>query len=147
MFRKNNLNEFLKLLLAESINSQEKTLSAQIREVQRCLAVFDQKGWVFSLRCVNVFQYPKAAAYIEGRAQAPDFLFDVSSTVPIDSSPVKFLSKQAVESSKQRKVFGRGVFDRNIGKILNGKEGEVPSKVRVRLPSIEGPRRKNLPSG
>ncbi|KAI6191999.1 hypothetical protein M3Y97_00288400 [Aphelenchoides bicaudatus] len=42
--QKNNLNEFLKLLLAESINSQEKTLSAQIREVQRCLAVFDQKG-------------------------------------------------------------------------------------------------------
>ena len=39
-----NLIEFLKLLLAESINSQDKTLSAQIREVQRCLAIFDQRG-------------------------------------------------------------------------------------------------------
>jgi hypothetical protein len=39
-----SLTEFLKLLLAEAINSQDKTLSAQIREVQRCLAAFDSRG-------------------------------------------------------------------------------------------------------
>lgn len=38
------------MLLAESINSQNKTLSAQIREVLRCLTTFDRKG--YRLRCI-----------------------------------------------------------------------------------------------
>lgn len=36
--------EFLNVLLAESINGQNKALSAQIREVLRCLSIFDRKG-------------------------------------------------------------------------------------------------------
>lgn len=39
------LNELLKILLAESINSREKALTSQIREVQRCLGVFDSRGY------------------------------------------------------------------------------------------------------
>ncbi|VDN25270.1 unnamed protein product [Gongylonema pulchrum] len=38
------LTEFLQILLAESINGQDKALSAQIREVLRCLSAFDDRG-------------------------------------------------------------------------------------------------------
>lgn len=37
------LTEFLQILLAESINGQDKTLCAQIREVLRCLVSFDDR--------------------------------------------------------------------------------------------------------
>jgi hypothetical protein len=36
--------EYLKLLLAEAINDQDRTMTAQIREVQRSLSIFDSKG-------------------------------------------------------------------------------------------------------
>lgn len=36
--------EYLKLLLAEAINDQDRAMTAQIREVQRSLSVFDPKG-------------------------------------------------------------------------------------------------------
>ncbi|VDN56853.1 unnamed protein product [Dracunculus medinensis] len=38
------LVDFLQILLAESINAQDKALSAQIREVLRCLSSFEEKG-------------------------------------------------------------------------------------------------------
>ncbi|CAD5229377.1 unnamed protein product [Bursaphelenchus okinawaensis] len=38
------LNELLRFLLAESINNQNRILSAQIREVRRCLFMFDNRG-------------------------------------------------------------------------------------------------------
>lgn len=41
-----HLVNFLQILLAESINGHDKMLSAQIREVLRCLTVFDDKGYV-----------------------------------------------------------------------------------------------------
>uniref|UniRef100_A0AC34FR58 Uncharacterized protein n=1 Tax=Panagrolaimus sp. ES5 TaxID=591445 RepID=A0AC34FR58_9BILA len=37
--------EYLKLLLAEAINDQDRTMTAQIREVQRSLSLFDSKGF------------------------------------------------------------------------------------------------------
>jgi hypothetical protein len=37
------LHQMLKLLLAESINNCDKKQTAQIREVQRCLSIFDIK--------------------------------------------------------------------------------------------------------
>lgn len=40
------LNEYLHVLLAEAINGRERVQCAQIREVQRCLTVFDDKGSV-----------------------------------------------------------------------------------------------------
>lgn len=36
--------EYLKLLLAESINDQERAMTSQIREAQRSLSIFDPKG-------------------------------------------------------------------------------------------------------
>ncbi|KAK0404115.1 hypothetical protein QR680_017297 [Steinernema hermaphroditum] len=47
------LNDFLKLLLAESINARDKTLCAQIREVLRCLAAFDSKSILRLLRSLK----------------------------------------------------------------------------------------------
>lgn len=41
--------EYLKLLLAEAINDQDRTMTAQIREVQRSLSLFDSKGFDFLL--------------------------------------------------------------------------------------------------
>uniref|UniRef100_A0A8R1TQ67 Receptor-mediated endocytosis protein 6 n=1 Tax=Onchocerca volvulus TaxID=6282 RepID=A0A8R1TQ67_ONCVO len=38
------LTEFLQILLAESINGQDKALCAQIREVMRCLVAFDDRA-------------------------------------------------------------------------------------------------------
>ncbi|KAI1716230.1 vacuolar sorting protein 9 (VPS9) domain-containing protein [Ditylenchus destructor] len=38
------LNQLLTILLAESINNRDKMFASQIREVQRCLATFDEKG-------------------------------------------------------------------------------------------------------
>lgn len=40
----NAIFEYLKLLLAEAINDQDRAMTAQIREVQRSLSVFDSKG-------------------------------------------------------------------------------------------------------
>ncbi|VDM28806.1 unnamed protein product [Toxocara canis] len=58
-----HLIEFLKILLAESINGHDKTLSAQIREVLRCLTAFDEKGVRKLLRTLKD-EHRKRTAYL-----------------------------------------------------------------------------------
>ncbi|TKR80603.1 hypothetical protein L596_014654 [Steinernema carpocapsae] len=57
------LMEYLKLLLAESINARDTTLTAQIREVLRCLAVFDDVG-VLKLMRVLRDEVRKRTSYV-----------------------------------------------------------------------------------
>ncbi|KAL3104222.1 hypothetical protein niasHS_002249 [Heterodera schachtii] len=47
------LQQFLKLLLAEAVNSRDRKQSAQIREVQRCLSIFEPKGVRVLLRTLR----------------------------------------------------------------------------------------------
>lgn len=44
------LLNLLKILLAEAINGQDKTKTAQIRETMRCISAFDQKRFVPTLK-------------------------------------------------------------------------------------------------
>ncbi|VDK53186.1 unnamed protein product [Anisakis simplex] len=57
------LKNFLQILLAESINGQEKTLSAQIREVLRCITVFSDKEIRKLLRTLKD-EHRKRTAYV-----------------------------------------------------------------------------------
>lgn len=57
------LNHFLNFLLAESINNQDRKQSAQIREVQRCLALFDAKRFKFVFyNCIKPTQFDNFAS-------------------------------------------------------------------------------------
>uniref|UniRef100_A0A914GXG6 Receptor-mediated endocytosis protein 6 n=1 Tax=Globodera rostochiensis TaxID=31243 RepID=A0A914GXG6_GLORO len=47
------LQQFLMLLLAEAVNSRDRKQSAQIREVQRCLSIFEPKGVRILLRTMR----------------------------------------------------------------------------------------------
>uniref|UniRef100_F1KQR4 Receptor-mediated endocytosis protein 6 n=1 Tax=Ascaris suum TaxID=6253 RepID=F1KQR4_ASCSU len=58
-----HLVNFLQILLAESINGHDKMLSAQIREVLRCLTVFDDKGVHKLLRTLKD-EHRKRTAYL-----------------------------------------------------------------------------------
>lgn len=95
------LTEFLKLLLAESINSQDKTLSAQIREVQRCLAIFDAKGYVFTsvTDSESVLQRPKAATNVEGRSSATYVVRSLLATLAHYPAPAELLPWQIEQSN------------------------------------------------
>ncbi|VDN06515.1 unnamed protein product [Thelazia callipaeda] len=57
------LMEFLQILLAESINAQDKALCAQIREVVRCLSIFDDRA-VRKLLRVLKGEHRKRTAYM-----------------------------------------------------------------------------------
>uniref|UniRef100_A0A158Q7R7 Ras-GAP domain-containing protein n=1 Tax=Elaeophora elaphi TaxID=1147741 RepID=A0A158Q7R7_9BILA len=57
------LTEFLQILLAESINGQDKTLCAQIREVLRCLVTFDDRAVRKLLRALKG-EHRKRTAYM-----------------------------------------------------------------------------------
>uniref|UniRef100_A0A915PJN7 Ras-GAP domain-containing protein n=1 Tax=Setaria digitata TaxID=48799 RepID=A0A915PJN7_9BILA len=57
------LTEFLQILLAESINGQDKALCAQIREVMRCLATFDDRAVRKLLRALKG-EHRKRTAYM-----------------------------------------------------------------------------------
>ncbi|VDO24851.1 unnamed protein product [Onchocerca flexuosa] len=57
------LTEFLQILLAESINGQDKALCAQIREVMRCLVAFDDRA-VRKLLKVLKGEHRKRTAYM-----------------------------------------------------------------------------------
>ena len=41
---RDQLNVVLRTLLAEAVNSRQQVLSAHVREVMRCLQIFDNKG-------------------------------------------------------------------------------------------------------
>ncbi|KAI6209735.1 GTPase-activating protein and VPS9 domain-containing protein 1 [Aphelenchoides besseyi] len=95
-----NLNEFLKLLLAESINSQDKTLSAQIREAQRSLSIFDQRGIRKLLRTLKD-EHRRRTSYLMYLQQSRLTLLQLSS----------YFSKLSARVSREKSLIGECLIE------------------------------------
>ncbi|KAL3990942.1 Vacuolar sorting protein 9 (VPS9) domain family protein [Acanthocheilonema viteae] len=94
------LAEFLQILLAESINGQDKTLCAQIREVMRCLVAFDDKAVRKLLRALKG-EHRKRTAYMLYLQQSRLNLLQLRSN----------LEKLAIRLQREKLLIGECLVD------------------------------------
>ncbi|CAG9531443.1 unnamed protein product [Cercopithifilaria johnstoni] len=94
------LAEFLQILLAESINGQDKTLCAQIREVMRCLVRFDDRAVRKLLRALKG-EHRKRTAYMLYLQQSRLNLLQLRSN----------LEKLAIRLQREKLLIGECLVD------------------------------------
>ncbi|KAM3727713.1 GTPase-activating protein and VPS9 domain-containing protein [Dirofilaria immitis] len=94
------LTEFLQILLAESINGQDKALCAQIREVMRCLIAFDDRAIKKLLRTLKG-EHRKRTAYMLYLQQSRLNLLQLRSN----------LEKLAIRLQREKLLIGECLVD------------------------------------
>uniref|UniRef100_A0AAF5PMS4 Receptor-mediated endocytosis protein 6 n=1 Tax=Wuchereria bancrofti TaxID=6293 RepID=A0AAF5PMS4_WUCBA len=94
------LTEFLQILLAESINGQDKALCAQIREVMRCLVAFDDRAVRKLLRALKG-EHRKRTAYMLYLQQSRLSLLQLRSN----------LEKLAIRLQREKLLIGECLVD------------------------------------
>ncbi|CAD5234418.1 unnamed protein product [Bursaphelenchus xylophilus] len=105
------LDEFLRFLLAESINNQNRTLTAQIREVRRCLSVFDSRGIRKLFRTLRD-EHRRRTSYLMYLQQSRLSLLQLNS----------YLKKLLMRIEKEKKVMGDCLVDLLVRYYLERKE-------------------------